>query len=158
MGGLRSHIPASARQEDQDGRRRRRHRFFCSSVTSGCDFEVLLLMCVCLRVSTCVRACVRVSTPRMPGNESCAQVLAPSIRAKYIGVWRKAQGPWRASLFKGENGQKRTVHLGSFSCAMTAGRRGGKRGRREGDRESEGARQRERGMERGKTERASHLH
>ena len=36
------------------------------------------------------------------------------VRAMYIGVWRRADGPWKATLWKGDNGQKRTLHLGSF--------------------------------------------
>jgi len=39
------------------------------------------------------------------------------VRSRTCGC---AQGPWRASLWKGANGQKRTVHLGTFRCAMTA--------------------------------------
>ena len=43
------------------------------------------------------------------------------IAAKYLGVWRKAgETSWRASLFKGENGQKRTLHLGTFASASSA--------------------------------------
>eukprot|EP00961_Rhodomonas_salina_P250792 3390274-Rhodomonas_salina.1 len=43
-----------------------------------------------------------------------------AVWRRYIGVWRKPGGPWKASLWKGENGQKRTLHLGSFRSAMAA--------------------------------------
>ena len=56
-----------------------------------------------------------------PGGKSTATpAVAPSITARYVGVWRKAGGAWKASLWKGDNGQKRTVHLGAFRSAKAA--------------------------------------
>jgi hypothetical protein len=57
-----------------------------------------------------------------PGGKGTGGIpaVAPSITARYVGVWRKAGGAWKASLWKGDNGQKRTVHLGAFRSAKAA--------------------------------------
>ena len=54
------------------------------------------------------------------GDAGTPRGMPSRIPAKYLGVWRKAEGPWRASVFKGDHGQKRTLHLGCFSCALAA--------------------------------------